>query len=361
MRRGGYGPALGLLALGLVLTLAPWPESWVEVVYLGALLPAWSAVSSRLVDAVGVSLSGLLLIALLSLPLLALALAGRPSLRGVIRLLAYAGGVLALLFPLTFGLGYRLPPLTEQVATAPSDLRGEALQITRERVLRSLWSSSAWVRDGPAKVPAAEFTSREVMSSASACVAGLSQQLRPDAPPARLPTRVKWLPAGLMLRFGFAGVVSPWLLEPHVDAGLPGASATAVALHEFAHSAGFAAEAEAEAVGLVAGLECADQRVAYAAALRLATSLAAALPPEERAEYQAAWPPVALADARLAARAGRRFADPRLTSGATAAYDIYLRSQGEAEGIGEYDRGTELALALLYSRDASAEEGPGGP
>ena len=61
-----------------------------------------------------------------------------------------------------------------------------------------------------------------------------------------------------------------------------------------------------------------------------------------------AWPPAAAGASRL-------------TAGATAAYDIYLRSQGEAEGIGEYDRGTELALALLYSRDASAEEGPGGP
>ncbi len=361
MRRSAYWWALALLAVGVVMALVPWPEALAQGLYLGALLPAWTALSSRLVDAVSVSLSGLLLIALVSLPLAALALAGRRALPGVFRLWAFAAVTLALLFPLTFGLGYRLPPLAAQLTPLPSPLEGEIREALRERVLQELRSSSTWVRDGPNGVPAAEFTSQEVMRSASACVAQLTRELRPDDPAARLPTRIKWLPAGLMLRFGFAGVVSPWLLEPHVDAGLPGASAAAVALHEFAHSAGWASEAEAEAVGLVAGLECADQRVVYAAALRLASSLAAPLQPEERAAFQTSWPPAALADVRAAARATLRYADPGLTPGATAAYDLYLRSQGESEGIREYDRGTELALALLSSREPGSAESRGQP
>src|SRR5690606_28706821 len=81
---------------------------------------------------------------------------------------------------------------------------------------------------------------------------------------------VKTVPPGALLTVGFSGVVSPWLLEPHVDPAFPPAALTVVALHELAHTAGFAREAEAEAVALLAGLGCDDPAAAYAAAVRAA-------------------------------------------------------------------------------------------
>ncbi len=350
MRRAATRAALALFLAGVALALLPWPGALVERVYLGVLLPAWSALSAPVVDAAGFSVSGVLLILLVSVPLAVLPAAGRRALRGVLTTWAAAGLVLLLLFSLTFGLAYRLPGLAEREGLAPESLTADARGGLELRVLELLASSSAWSRGGPAPTLNAVPDSADLPASAARCVAQLASDLRSEYRPATLPQRVKLLPAGLMLRFGFAGITLPWLLEPHIDAGLAPVSALGVALHELAHSAGYAAEAEAEAVGLVAGLECADQRVVYAAALRLAGAMAAALPANERQAFMAQWPAAAHADVRAADRATRRFEDARLTRGATAAYDLYLRSQGEAGGMAEYDRGTQLALLLYHAR-----------
>lgn len=330
---------VALWALGLALALVPWPAALAERAYLGLLHPAWSAVTSRLVDAAGVSLSALAGGALVVLPLLALLLGGRRARRGALRLWSGAALTLLLLFPLAFGLGYRLAPLSERAGASDAALDAEARRALAAEVLKRLTAAAP-------SAGSAGLAAPDAVAAAARCVADLAGELHGGTAPA-LPTRVKRLPPGTLLRFGFAGVVSPWLLEPHVDGGLPPAAALAVTLHELAHTAGFAPEAEAEAVGLVAGLACADERVAYAAALRLASGLAAALPAPERAAYLDAWPPRARHDQRAAALAAARFRSAALAPGVEAAYDLYLRSQGEAAGLGEYDRGTDLALRLL--------------
>ena len=153
-----------------------------------------------------------------------------------------------------------------------------------------------------------------------------------------------------MLRFGFAGVAAPWLLEPHVDAGLASASALAVSLHELAHSAGFASEATAEAVGMVAGLECADRRVRYAAALRLASNVAAALPSEARAQYVASWPRQALMDSRAAEGTG---ALRDLAAGSRRGGHVrpLLEEPGRVCWLGEYDQRARSLQRLYAARN----------
>lgn len=360
MRRTGGKVALALLVTGLVLALVPWPQVLAERVYLGTLLPAWSAVTAPLIDRVGPSLSGLVLVALIAAPLLALVLFGSLARRAVLGLWLVAALTLLLLFPLTFGLGYRLPALQEAHGLSADGLTEAERTQVAALVLSALHESVPADARVAAEPPAGRGAS-DAVAAASHCVARLTGQLRGDFPAVTLPQRVKALPAGIMLRFGFAGVVSPWLLEPHVDAGLPPASALGVALHELAHTAGYAAEAEAEAVGLVAGLECHDPRVVYAAALRLAGNMSAALTPAQRNALLDSWPAQARADARAHARATERYADDALAPGAAAVYDIYLRSQGEAAGIREYDRGTELALQLYLARHAPAPSDPASP
>ncbi len=335
---------LVLLGLGLLLNLVPWPPSVAEPLYLGLFHPAWSAFTSRLVDLTGVSLSGLLVVALVAVPLLLLAWGGSSAGRRALRIWGHAALTLLLLFPFTFGLGYRMAPLEQRAGVGSVELTASLRAEIAQQVLELMRSAVA-----SGRVDSRQLAAPETVAAASRCVAAEAAALRGSAAPA-LPERIKHLPAGLLLRFGFAGVVSPWLLEPHVDAGLPPAAELAVALHEFAHAAGFAPEAEAEAVGLLAGLGCDDERVAYAAALRLAGGLAAALPPEQRAAFVDAWPERAVNDQRAAALATARFRSRALAPGFEAAYDLYLRSQGEALGLLEYDRGTDLALRLLVAR-----------
>lgn len=328
-----------LLLVAALLLFVPWPAGPVGALYLGLLYPAWSALTSRLVDAVGPSLTGTALIAALAAPLVA-TLALRLPARRLLRFWGSAAALLLVTFPVTFGLGYRLPPLTDAAPLAGAHVDAHSVQAAITQVVRALNAAAADPGVNSARLAAPQTT-----AAASTCVAELTARLRGGPAPA-LPRRIKQLPPGLLLRFGFAGVVSPWLLEPHVDAGLPPTAALAVTLHEFAHAAGYAPEAAAEAVGLVAGLTCSDPAVAYAAALRLAAGVAAGLPADERAAFQADWPARALPDLRAEAAAAARFRSGAAPA-AAAAYDAYLKSQGESGGITEYDRGTHLALWLL--------------
>lgn len=333
--------AVALPLLAALLQFGPWPTAWSEWLYLTLLYPTVSAVTSRIVDATGLSVSAGLLILLLLIPLLQLLLAGRKrwSLAGAT--LAFSLAALALLFPITFGLAYRLEPLEQRMGlTSP-------LSVAQRQALE------AWVVAQLELVAAAVPHSTEqrwlvdptTAAAASRCVAATTISFGRSAP--QLPQRLKYLPPGSMLRFGFAGVASPWLLEPHVDAGLTPTAALGVALHEFAHSAGFAPEAEAETVGLVAGLFCEDATVRYAAQLRLAGALAAAMPPEAARSYTAAWPLRAVSDVRAAAAAARSYRLERLAQATEGAYALYLQAQGGREGLGEYQRGTELTLRYL--------------
>lgn len=327
-----------LTLAGIALNLAPLPAAWVERIYLGVLHPAWLAVTAGFVGSITPSVSGVALIVLVSAPLLIAFTQGRRGWSFALKVWASLFLFLLFTFPLAFGFGYKLPPLVEaDWLLAP--LSGAE----HERALEVLVAQLA-TADSVA-LPAGETTA----ANASVCVASLVSELRGTE--VELPTRVKLLPPGTLLRFGFAGVVSPWLLEPHIDAGLPPAAALGVALHEFAHVAGYAREAEAEAVGLVAGLNCHDATVAYGAAVSLASAVARELPAGERATFMDSWPPTARQDAEAYAAAAARFKSPA-AEGAQRLYGTYLKSQGEAGGMLEYGRGVDLALKLLVRRQA---------
>lgn len=336
MRLGRF---LLLAGLGVALALLPWPAAVAEGLYLGLFHPLWTTLTVPLVDSSVHSVSALLVLLIVTLPLALLLAGGRRARGAALRFWGSTALALLFLFPLTFGLGYRLPSLEERLGGAGLAVSQEARTRVMGAVVDTLVESANAIAPG-------SLAGEEAHAAAAACVARYAGAVRGGAEP-RLPRRLKLLPPGLLLRFGFAGIASPWLLEPHVDAGLPAASVLAVGLHEFAHTAGFAAEAEAEAVGLLAGMRCDDPRVSYAAALRLARAFSGSLTQAERTAFEAAWPERALADARAARRATELFYQPELAPGLVSAYDLYLRSQGEREGMGEYDRGVALAVALL--------------
>lgn len=366
------------LAAAMTMNLIPWPASLADAVYRRWSQPAWSRVSSRIVDASGPSVTAITLVMIVAAVLLGLLSPSKN--RRLFTLRAGATLVLASLvsFPFTFGLGYRTTPLASEFP-APGTLSDpRALQdLLISRLNRGAGAAAPTLdaATGPA-TPGGRPLSDQLAASAARCVSLTAESIAerretqpqpapknstPDsfapndpapsrsAPSARVPDRVKLLPPGTLLTFGFSGIVGPWLLEPHADAGLPAAAALAVALHEFAHTAGYAREAEAEAVGLVAGLLCEDAAVAYAAALSMASRLLGALAPPERARFLAEWPESALSDARELDAATRSYRREALTAAVEGAYDAYLRGQGDELGLAAYGEGPALAWRLYQT------------
>lgn len=330
--------------LGLLVQLVPWPARLADAVYLGATLPAWSRVTAPLVAAVPGSLTAA--VVLLGAAVLVAALLWPGGRRHAGRALGWTVAVLLFTFPFAFGLGYRTTALAPAGEAAPP----EAYAAAREAVLARLHAVASQGRAALAAGP----PDAGVLAACVEAAAGV----RPGPSPA-VPRAVKTVPPGALLTVGFSGVVSPWLLEPHVDPAFPPAALTVVALHELAHTAGFAREAEAEAVALLAGLGCDDPAAAYAAAGRAAARLAARLPEEEREAYVAAWPAGALEDQRAAAAAAERYRLDALARAAERAYDAYLVSQGTAGGMDDYDRATDALVRLLPLDPAPASPGDG--
>ncbi len=383
MTRRPFVAALGVAAAGLALQYAPWPRAWLDAGFMGWWFPRLTLATARLTSAEGWSVSGAVLalwFATLAFTAVAALVgrrrpgAGRVGWRPFRLALAWPAAVLVAAFPLTFGLAYRVSDLKSAVAErlpgGPVDpwlvgTDGESLAYRLVAVLTATAPAGTGAGAGAADLPDA------LRASAARCVARTAGALRREFLPttlgsgaraategadARLPAvpyRFKTVPAGTLLRGGYAGVVSPWLLEPHVDAGLPATAGLAVALHELAHAAGFAREADAEAVGLVAGLACDDPGVRYAAALSLARSLLGGASADQTREYLAAWPERARQDADAADAAARRYRTPALQRATDVVYAAYLRSQGGTEGLGEYAGGTALALALIGAGFAS--------
>lgn len=344
MRRGWWLLPVALLLIALALQFAPWPHAWADRVYLQAILPLWSALTAPLVGALPGSLTALLLLAALVALVLGL-LAGPRARRATAAGLLYGVALLAVTFPLTFGLGYHTTPLEAQFEDAvpdPAETSADPREQTRRLVQATLTLASATAEAPPSTDPVA---------AASECLESyLASSF--ERPAVSIPKRVKALPRGALLRLGFAGVTAPWLLEPHLDPALLAPDALAVALHELAHTAGFAREAETEAVALLAGLDCADQRVRYAAALKAATSLAYELPDGARLDYLESWPAAARADLEAANAVTAAYRSKTAARLAERVYDSYLSSQGSG-GMSDYGRATDLLVMGLTGRSAS--------
>ena len=359
-----YATILATLAVAAALQFAPWPRPWIDTVYMDGVQPLVRRATAPVVDALRGSVSAavaLLVVALSTASLVGGRRARAVAARSLGVLVALAAGT----FPLTFGLGYHATDLAKHLGLPQGPPSAAAAAWAEAYALEAL-------HDAGRAAANPDWADTDPVRAASRCVASYAAGLRSGDGPVtgasvpsgadtavRLPGRVKTVPPGTLLRFGFAGFVSPWLLEPHVDAGLPPTAALAVGLHELAHVAGFAPEADAEAVGLLAGLTCDDARVRYAAAVRLASALAAAMPADRRADYLAAWPDRAREEADAAARAAARWRSPGLAAGAARAYDAYLRSQGSREGMRDYDRGTVLVVHALGREAEAAGISPG--
>lgn len=340
MARQKLGTALLFAAAALLLAwFALPPQGWLERAYARGLYPALAQGVVPLTDALPFSLALLLAFAL---PLgwlgaLSWRLRQRRWRDALVLSLAWSL-LLALWFVVLWGANYRRASVEALLALPEPEseqVRLEPLLAVLEDLLR---------RDA-----SAERDEARALAALSASLQSRTFELTGVRPV--LPARLKLVPAGWLLRLGgAAGVMSPWTLEPHVDAALPGFGRLAVGVHELAHVAGFAGEADAELMAALAGFAAEDGYARYAVALRLYLTVLAELPPQERRGRLGALPAQVRADvAAWQAPFVRYRPSAPLAALQRRVYDGYLRSQGVSEGVGDYSRAVRLLASSLQA------------
>jgi hypothetical protein len=144
-------------------------------------------------------------------------------------------------------------------------------------------------------------------------------------------------------------MVNPLALESIVHAELLPFERPFVLAHEWAHLAGYADEAEANAIGWFACMNGGAQ-LGYSANLYLIMETAAALPVESRRRVL---PRLDAGVREDLAAIGRRMETerPRVRRAASRVYDEYLKANRVEDGTASYSRALRLILTPPF-RDA---------
>ncbi len=339
-----------LMLLGLNALLLLVPPAWLEGVWFAGVWPLWAAVTAPIQALLPWPVTLTMLVSI-SLGLVLWG-AWRPprGRRVVLASLAWTTLLLSTFVP-TWGAAYRRVPLATTLEFATAGTERDTLLGVLEQLVEQV------AADAPSRPLALEVDRAaldDAVMAAARCVAATDAFV--SGRPVALPRGVRALPAGTLLRTGYAGISLPWLLEPHVDAGLPPAAWLAVATHELTHAAGWAREADTDALSVLAGLRCDHPWVRYASALHGVQVVSTALRPllqagsADQARMRsalAALPSVAQDDRAALTAAVSRWYAPRVAHAVSRVYDGYLRSQGVSDGIADYAGAGALVGAAL--------------
>jgi hypothetical protein len=319
-----------------------WPRNWVEHVFARRVYPAISEVGSRVSGIVPVPIAPVLGIAgILWLALRPFRRARRSTAPTRPRWRCVAGGalnaagaasVLGASFVAVWGANYRRLPIEDILGLGRHEPASPALVASR---------ALDWIIDELPDVGARDRVLAET-SVRESLERFLEFELDGRVP--RLPRRVKSVPAGTLLAFGTTGMLCPPFAEALVDSGQTDVARIPTAAHEWAHTAGFAGEADAELVGVLAARRASDPFARYAVSLRIYSDVSRLLSKEERIALQSRLPEAARRDLEESARRGRRFRVRALDRAQKRFHDAFLRSQGVRHGIRDYDRAVELLL-----------------
>ena len=156
-------------------------------------------------------------------------------------------------------------------------------------------------------------------------------------------------------RLGISGIYSPFTAEAHVNGELVPWVRFFVSAHEVAHQKGFAREDEANFIAYQVCRRCDDPALVYSGTLVAMINVARALGPDAGEALE-------LLDevVREDLRQEREFWDSRrgpLMRVARGTNDLYLKAQGQPEGLRSYGRMVDLVVAEWRSRPPESEEG----
>lgn len=318
----------------------------VETLYSRGLYPLVMGPWSRLVAAAPFAVAPVLALLLVLFFLTAFFLWGPAR-----ALLGGAAGVSVLLawFILGWGLNFQRPSWAETQGLTASGATVAALEDLADRISErtSTLRTALWASGKP------DWSDPGLRGAVTAAYArvGAAEPLLGGrwADPKVFPVSeaLSWL--------GIAGIFIPHTGEPLVNAGPADWQLPFTAAHEAAHLRGWSREDEANFLAFWVLRDDPDPRLAYSAwasaLLYTASALEGAGP-----DGGAAWARVAartdpgiLADWRQMFAYWKRFQGPARELAQTV-NDVYLKSQGQADGVRSYGRMVDLLLATLLTR-----------
>jgi hypothetical protein len=325
-----------LLFLALLLWNVATPSSsWVEENYSRNLYQTIASILVPITNSVPFSISAALLIILPGVWLVWTigSFRQRQFFRWLWRSVLFAGIIYAL-FIFNWGINYQRESIETQLDLFVEAFAEADLQNLVDTLSDTLQDNVNAERD----VLAARASLRTSLIETIETITGVTPTL---------PGWVKTLPAGTLIRAGNAsGMISPFTLEPHVDAALSEPYSLAVGTHELAHIAGYAGEADTDFVAALAGLNASDPYARYATALKLWNDAVRYLPDEQRTKELEHLPQRAKDDWVAMYEPFQRYRSPAWIQNLQGnLYHRYLTSQGVTAGIQDYSRTTTLLLA----------------
>jgi hypothetical protein len=271
--------------------------------------------------------------------------AARKALRGLLVLACAASGLYAA-FVVAWGLNYRRAPLGERLGW-PVARPGVA-------ELRTLCEELAPQVDALRSASVLDGDPRRVAARAAAGFGRLGEALAPAVPAMATAAVKPALLSPLMSRSLTYGMVIPWSHEALINRDTPPPAIPLTVCHEMAHQRGIAREDEAGFVGYLAARLHPDADFRYSAlrfALAEALGQLARVDPQAAAGLVAGLSPAVRADYRLESEWARRHRSA-FSRAQSKAYDGYLKSQGQPEGLATYGRVVDLLIAERRLRQA---------
>ena len=330
-----------------------------ERLYARGVYPPVARMASTVTGLLPFSLAEVLLLAgvlaaLLGAARMLLRARKRPRARGLLRgvaRLAAACGLAVLAFDLLWGYNYDRAPVSAMLGydltPAPA---GDLTGLTRDLLARS-----AALRES---LPEDEAGALRLGDGRRGAVARATRGYEALAVEGRLPLPALTAPPKLVLLspwmsyLGIAGIFIPFTGEANVNGTVPEWEIPFTAAHELAHQRGFAREEEANYVGYLACLAHPDRDFQYSGTFRASLYALSALARADRKSYGDLRGSLAAPLRRdLAALiAWQRRYESRLGDVQDKVNDVYLKTQGQADGVRSYGRMVDLLLAERRAR-----------
>jgi hypothetical protein len=247
--------------------------------------------------------------------------------------------VIYLWFLVAWGLNYARPPLERSMAYDATRITPAALRSLAERAVSE--ANRTYDAAHAEGFPAIDATP----AALAAAVRDVSRELGRPAP-AVLAHPKQSMFSPYFRASGVSGMCAPFFLETLLNPDLTGPERPIVLAHEWAHLSGFAPEADAGFVGILAALR-ADQASQYSAWLDLVSEAASQLHPATQRIVLKELAPGPRSD-QAAINERLRALVPQVERAAWATYDRALKSQGVVEGVESYSR----VVQLLFGTDA---------
>ena len=335
--------SLFIILTAAAIAAAPLPAAAVERYYSDWFYPALQAHLTPVVNESPFALFdfivafGVLAIVVVLWRSLARARRGRtvmPAIRGLLTS-ATIVAIVYLWFQLAWGFNYARLPLEQSIGYDRSRVSADAVRALAERAVQET---------NRGYTPAHAVGFAEIGEVPPALVQSFhAVERRLGRPQPTVPGRPKRTVFGILFRAsGTSGMHAPFMLETLLNPDLTPAERPEVLAHEWAHLAGYAPEADASFVGLLAALG-ADPGARYSAWLSLVFEAAGQLPRDERQRVLAALEAGPRKDQEaIVRRLQSRVETVERVSWQT--YDRYLKAQGVREGLQSYSRVVQLVI-----------------